>query len=108
MLVWIALPLGLQIVLYVLLRSKKEYVRILLFLLSLLLNLFILPAWYAEQLAAALNHPQCGMYMIGVYFGFWIIGGGLSVVTYMCSFLYSRTRQRKLEKLYDAPARNSK
>ena len=95
MLFTVILSLAIQILLYWLLRGKK-YASVLVLLLFLFLNLYLFPVLWIESVPVYPDRPHCGMFAIGIFFFFWIIGGSLSLITHIVRWLLLwRLRRRQ-------------
>ncbi len=96
MVLTVILSTGLQLLLYWLLRRKK-YAGILIFLLFLVLNFFLYPILWIESSPLNREGLNCGMYAIGYFFFFWIIGGSSVLMAHFVRWLLLlrlRRRQR--------------
>lgn len=92
MLLLIGLSLCAQLLLYILFR-KQKYIKVIILLLFLFLNLYLFPRLSYEQMFDSpedMDHPRCGMPIVFLYFMFWLIGGGLTLVMHVCYWLCSR------------------
>lgn len=106
MVLTVILSAGLQILLYWLLR-RKRYAGILILLLFLVLNFFLYPILWIESSPQNREGVNCGMFAIGYFFFFWIIGGSSALLAHWVRWLLLlrlRRRQRAAQSPYpDVP-----
>ncbi|PSK92697.1 hypothetical protein [Taibaiella chishuiensis] len=76
--------------------GRKKYAGVLILLLFLFLNFFLFPILWVESVPLNRDNLNCGMFAIGIFFFFWIIGGGLSLFIHIVRWLL-RWRLRRQE-----------
>lgn len=89
---WILLITLGQIVLYLFADwAKLNYVRTILFLAILAGHIFIFPTFfYPEPDPQGLN---CGLPILGISCAFWIVGGGITILTHFIYYLIKTNYQ---------------
>ncbi len=90
----ILISVGVQVLLYILFRRQK-YTRLFILLLFLFFNFYLFPLLVSESLYSGPEPPRCGMASIGIFFFFWVIGGGLTLLTHLSCWLYDRRLSAK-------------
>ena len=66
---------------------KQNKWKVLILVLLLIMYIFILPGYYIPKVS---KKDSCGMPYIAITLGFWVFGGGLSIITHIVYVLLAR------------------
>lgn len=94
----ILLLFAFQVIAYILLdKYKFGSWKYLVLAVCLILNFFILPYYFMPDYSE--SEIRCGMPALGIILGFWILGGGLTIVTHLVYFIIKKINRKKLASL---------
>jgi hypothetical protein len=83
-----------QVLVYVILDENRVlFPKLPILLLLLILEFFILPPYFYPEKPP--GEPGCGLPLLGIMLAFWIIGGGVAVVTHILYGLWAAYRYKK-------------
>lgn len=85
---WILLTSIGQLILYLILNKLKLNLGGIFILIAVLgCYFFIFPSYFYPEPNPDPNHAQCGMPLLAINFGFWIIGGVSAVLLHLVYYL---------------------
>ncbi len=91
----IASMLAIQVIGYVLLdRYNLSAWKYLIFGIILVLHFFVLPGYFFPNNPT--HEPMCGMPVLAITLGFWILGGGVTLMTHVIYMVSTMNKTKQI------------